>query len=54
MSIGLEYGALSRAQRLQDISLLSPLTTEHFNFHPEQRQKVVREYDRLSKLHYPG
>jgi hypothetical protein len=44
------YVSLSRCTELEKVTLLGPLSTEHFNKHRDQIERIKREYRRLESL----
>lgn len=48
---GLMYVACSRPRSLEDLWLLAPLQTKHFQYGRETYRKIEKEYKRLESLH---
>ena len=49
-SRGLEYVQLSRATKLEDVFLIGKLNKKHFQSHVAEKNKIIREYERLSNI----
>ncbi len=49
-SRGLEYVQLSRATKLEDVFLIGKLNKKHFQSHVAEKNKIVKEYERLKTI----